>query len=170
MARRRTRPSVYLVQRLAVTATRWGDQPTLYVSDGEERSAVPVRGFADETAAAAHRTELERQTRESTPVGPFLPGLVPERVAILTAAARAAGLPPPDLSGVGPEAVPDRSRAGVVTYTSNYFEYRVRVEAAVCGWWAGVAADVTPTVNAELWGALCPEHRFYEVVRIPLED
>jgi hypothetical protein len=172
MARARSPvPSLYVVQRIAVHAYAWGEDPTLYANEPDRRqtSGVPLRGFAAKKPADALCRELERQARRTTSIGPFLRGLIPENMDEVIAAAKAAGLPGPDLSKAGPVVEPRRTQHGV-SFPNEYWEYRKRVEELVAAWWTATAADVTPEANAKLWKRLFPEHRFYTVVRVLVEE
>jgi hypothetical protein len=131
---------------------------------------VPLRGFAAKKPADALCKELERQARRTTSVGPFLRGLIPAHLDEVIAAAKAAGLPGPDLSKAGPVVEPRHTEGGGISYPNEYWDYRKRVEEATRAWWAEVAADVTPEANAKLWNRLFPEHRFYTVVRVLVEE
>jgi hypothetical protein len=170
MARWRTRVALFVVERVALLGSRWGDSPTLY-PNGADRdvSAVPVRGLTSRKKAQALRQELERQARQTTPIGPFLFGALPERLSDIAVAVQAAGLPPLDLSAVGAPVGPQR-HAGYSSYGREYFEYVERTRVAVRAWWAAHAAAISPAANAALWDALFPQHRFYAVSRVRLED
>ncbi len=175
MARQKRAPSTYLVQRLAVHPWNWGSEPTLSTrGDDRYASFVPEYGLATKALAEQRQRQLEAEARRTTSIGPFLRNLLPERAGDIVAAAAAAGLPPPDLSAVGPEVKPTRIDYGGglvgTSYGKEYFDYSERVEAAILGWWRARAAEVTPEQNAALWDALFPDHRFYSVQRVLLES
>jgi hypothetical protein len=156
------------VQRVALRTSPY--QATVWTNEPDRRfSAVPLRGFADKKPADALCKELEQQARETTPVGLFLSSLIPENVKKIVTAAKGAGLSPPDLSKVGPAVGPTRER-GYVSYGSEYFDYSERVEEAIQKWWATIAPDVTPEINAKLWAKLFPTHQFYTVGRVLVEE
>jgi hypothetical protein len=124
-----------------------------------------LRGFAEQKPADALCKKLERQARETTSIGLFLRRLIPKDVGKIVTAAKGVGLSAPDLSKVGKAVEPTRER-GYVSYGSKYFDYSQRVEKAVRNWWATIAADVTPEINARLWAKLFPTHQFYTVGRV----
>jgi hypothetical protein len=164
---------LFLVQRVAVTTFWWMDNPLLWPNKPREPiSGVPLLAFPDARSAVVRCAELERQARETTPVGPFLSPLLPAGISLasIEAAARAIGLPPPDLSSAGPCVGIEHPHPGQAVYTSEYFHYRKRVESAVRAWWAAHAADVSASANAKLWDLLFPEHRFYDVALLDLAD
>lgn len=130
---------------------------------------VPVAGFDTKAAAEAERKRLERAARESASLGPHLQRLLPKRAADIAAAAKALGLPPLDLTAVGPEVEPSRTPGGHTTYTEEYAAYCNRLKQAVSEWWAVVAADLDPAKNAALWDALLPDVRFYVLGRVLFE-
>jgi hypothetical protein len=130
---------------------------------------VPVAGFDTKEAAETERKRLERAARESATVGPNLQRLPPERGADLVAAAKAIGLPPLDLTAVGPEVKPKRTHGGYTTYTEEYAAYCNRMKQAVTEWWSLVAADLDPAKNAALWDALFPDVNFYLLGRVLFE-
>ena len=165
MARTRV-PSLYIVQRVALQASRYGEDATLWTNEPDSRlSAVPLRGFAEKKPADALCKELEQQARETTSIGLFLHRFIPNQVKKIVTAAKSVGLSTPDLSKVGPAVGPTREK-GYTTYGSEYFDYSERVEEAVRKWWAKIAADVTPEINARLWAKLYPTHQFYTVGRV----
>lgn len=129
---------------------------------------VPVAGFDTKEAAETECQRLESAARESASLGLHLQRLLPERAADLAAAAKALGLPPLDLTAVGPEVKPLR-KGGQTTYTEEWAAYGNRVTRAVTEWWALVAADLTPEKNAALWDALFPDVHFYTVGRVLFE-
>ena len=129
---------------------------------------VPVAGFDTQEAAKAEHKRLERAARESASLGPHLQRLLPKRAADIAAAAKAVGLPPLDLSAVGPKVKP-LQKGGHTTYTEEYAAYCNRLKWAVTEWWALVAADLDPATNAALWDALFPDVHFYTVGRVLFE-
>jgi hypothetical protein len=169
MARQPAKPSLYVVQRVAISTSRWGQIPKLFTNDSDELSVVPLRGLAKKKQAEALRKELERQARQSTSIGPFLFGILPDRLADIEAAVKKVGLLL-DLSTLGKRVEPDRSRHGVRGFGRDYSDYLHKVEAVMRAWWADRATDVTPAINAALWDELFPEHRFFTVARVRIED
>lgn len=159
--------SLWVVTRAAPMASAWSDRPEFYVSESQAALGVPLEGFADKTAAEAARKKLERAAREAAPIGPFLRFRLHDGLNDLVAAAKAAGLMPPDLAALGPRAEPLR-QGNSVTYTAEYTDYTDRVERLVAAWWAGVVADITPQANATLWDKLFPDFRFYILTRVHL--
>jgi hypothetical protein len=170
MARLRFRaPSLWVLNRTALSASSWSDLPEFYVSESENRSGVPLQGFADKKAAEAARTRLEHEARRSTPIGPFLRSLLPERLEVIVDAAKKAGLPPPDVARAGPAVGPTRGPGGSLSYGAGYSDYGERVGEVASDWWASVAADITPEANAKLWDELFPDFQFYVVSRALFE-
>ncbi|HYT87429.1 MAG TPA: hypothetical protein VEL76_01800 [Gemmataceae bacterium] len=171
MARSRTRSSVYVVCRVALSVSRYGEAPIVWANDEKHPvKGIPLEGFATKQAATALQKKLERQARESTPVGPYLDNLLPNRQLLIVKAATTVGLPPPDPSAAGPPVEPERSPYGGLAYGQAYYDYTHRLEKVIGDWWAAQAVDVTPEQNAQLWAFLFPEHRFYDVVRVPLGE
>src|SRR4051794_26686506 len=97
------RRSLYVVARAVPSGSQYASLPVVYVPNLDSSSELlPVAGFADEAAADRERARLERLARETTSVAPFLFTLGPEEVEQLTAAIKAAGLPPLKLASIGP--------------------------------------------------------------------
>lgn len=168
MARARA-ASLWMVNRFAPLASAWSAEPVFYIEEVEATAGVPLQGFADKEEAEVARKQLERAAREMTPIGPFLKGMLPEGLSDIAAAAKAANLPLPDYTTLGPEAKP-RREGNSITYTSDYTDYRDRVEQAVAAWWALVAADITPKANAILWDKLFPKFQFYTISRVLVKE
>jgi hypothetical protein len=168
MARARA-ASLFVVSRAAPSTSRWSEEPEFYVTESEGVGSVPLCGFATQKVAEAERAKLERAARESTPIGPFLRGLLPDRMSAVTKAARAAKLPPPDFGAVGPPVGPTRDSLGQ-SWGQDYFDYSERVQQAVGKWWESVAPTTTPEANATLWDKLFPEFHFYVVTRALFEE
>jgi hypothetical protein len=176
MARRRARvPSTYVVQRQAVHPWEWSAEVTLSIrEDDKYASFVPLCGLPTEALAEARRQKLEAEARRTMAIGPFLRNLPTEKAGDIISAAIAAGLPPPDLSEVGPAVEPQRIEYGGglvgTRYGGDYFAWSRRVEGAILAWWQARATEITPEQNAALWDALFPEHRFFTVQRVLLEE
>ena len=100
--------SLWIINRNPPAASSWSERPEFYTHDGESPIGTPIEGFADKKAAEAARKKLERAARETTPIGPFLRSQLPGGTGAITAAAKAANVPPPDYSAAGPEVKPDR--------------------------------------------------------------
>ena len=158
--------SLFLLTRVAPIASNWSDEPGFDTHDGARDSTVPLGGFATEEAAEEARERLEREARETAPIGWFLRDLLPERMNDIADAARTAGLPPPDYSAVGPA---PKARPVRGTSTSADRDYRDRVLQAVYAWWVVVSVDIAPQANAILWDHLLPNYTFYSVDRVPFE-
>jgi hypothetical protein len=140
---RKKAATVYLVERAAYSASGYGETPYYYTSDGEEGpSFVPVRAFADETAAQACRKELEAEARRELPPALFSVADLPKNLA---AKLKAAGLTPPKFTG------PDYNHA-------NQFRK----------WWIDRAAEMTPQQRAAVWD-LFKGVSFYRVTETTLE-
>jgi hypothetical protein len=83
-------------------------------------------------------------------------------------------LPALDLAGVGEPVQPERVEYpwGSVGYSygQEYFDYAERLENAVRSWWDAHGEKVTAEQNAVLWGLLFPDHQFYSVERVSLDE
>ncbi|HET6573016.1 MAG TPA: hypothetical protein VFG68_05395 [Fimbriiglobus sp.] len=134
--------TVYLVERAAYTAWGYGGaiQYTASASDDGE-SFVPVRAFADKSAAEACRAELEAEARRELCPALFANELPKD----LTAKLKAAGATPPKFTG------PDYNHGE---------QFRK--------WWADHAADLTPAQRAAVWDLL-DDVTFYRVTEMTLE-
>jgi hypothetical protein len=168
MARARA-ASLWVVNRFPPSASAWSPEPVFYIDESERPVGVPVQGFADKKTAETARKQLERAARETTPIGPFLKAELPAGLGAIVAAAKAANLPLPDSAAIGPESTP-HCEGNSVTYTSEYTDYRNRVEEAIAAWWAGVAAEITPEANALLWDKLFPKFQFYTLSRVLVKE
>ncbi|SRR6266545_2485763 len=168
MARARA-ASLWVVNRFPPHASAWSPDPVFYVDETERKEGVPLHGFTEKKDAEAARKRLERAAREMMPIGPFLKGRLPDGLSDIAAAAKAANLPLPDYTALGPEAKPLLERNSV-TYTADYSDYCGRAEQAVAAWWAFVAADITPEANAILWDKLFPNFQFYTLSRVLMEE
>ena len=171
MARVRTPvPSLYVVQRIAMQSYAWGEEAIFWPNEADrQRGGVPIRGFAAKKPADKLCRELEQQARQTVSIGPFLYSLLPAHIDDVVEAAKVARVPVPDLSKAGQVIKPQRTDRGT-SYPNEYWDYRKRVQETVAAWWATVAADVTPEANVHLWNWLFPDHRFYAVVRVLVEE
>ncbi|MBN9117670.1 MAG: hypothetical protein J0I06_00615 [Planctomycetes bacterium] len=161
---RAPRASLWVLNRFPPSASRWSEVPELQSDSPEGPLGVPLEGFADKKDAEAAAERRERMARETTPIGPFLRGLLPDGTGAIASAARAANLPPPDFASLGPAVT---SHTG---YGPTFFEYVERAERVALDWWASVAADITPQANAILWDELFPSFRFFTVSRVLFEE
>ena len=172
MARARPRTpatSLWVITRYAPQSSQWSERPEFYVQESERLCGTPLQGFADKKAAEAERKRLEHEARETTPIGPFLPSRLPDGMDDVAKAAKAAKLPLPDYSKVGPVVGPTILPGGGRSYGGEYFDYSDRVQQAVEAWWASVVADITPEANATLWDELFPTFEFYTLSRVLFE-
>lgn len=164
--------SQWVVVRVATAGTAWGNEPTYYATSGTD--GVPVRGLPTEEAARALVYELEVDARRTTPLTAFLGLRYTAVVDRYFAAMVDAGLATPDLSSipVPPEPVVERRASGIVStvHGPEHHQYNERLKAVFREWWPTVAPTITPEVNAKLWDELFPEHRFYGMHRVPIED
>ena len=176
MARKKQADSLSVVQRLAVCSSQWSKEVSLYPEGGDpdEISGVPMTGLRTEEEAEALAARLEAEARRATPIGPFLGGLLPEKVATVVAAAQKAGLPALDVSALGDPVEPTPViRGGQVvghSYGDKYFAYSEKVRKAVSAWWHERAAEVTPEQSAAVWDELFAEPCFYGVRRVPIGE
>jgi hypothetical protein len=167
MARARA-ASLWVVTRVAVYASAWNAEPRFYPDDGDSPAGLPLEAFPDKKVAEAAQKQLERLARETAPIGPFLPSLLPEGLSAIAVAAKAAGLPLPDYTALAPAAKPGTG-GNSTTVATEHYEYRQLAERIVDAWWALVAADITPGANAVLWEKLFPNFHFYTVGRVLFE-
>jgi hypothetical protein len=175
MARRRAGGVSYVVQRLAIHPWRWSAEPTLSVKGSDEHASfVPLEGLRTKKQAEARCRQLEAEARRATAIGPFLPNLLPSGAPAIAAAIAGAGLPQLDLSAIGPAVEPEKFDygGGMVGYSygQDYSAYSDRVEAAIAAWLEQHVAEVTPQQNAALWDVLFPEHCFYTVQKVRIEE
>jgi hypothetical protein len=157
---------LFVVQRAAPRSSMYRDRPTFW--SNEKREVVPgtpLFSAASQLEAEAHRAELEREARRTVSFGLYVRHFIPERIKDLLAAIARLGLPPVDTAAFGQEV--KRNPEG---YGRAYWQYSERVEKAIAAWWEAVTPELTPEANAALWDELYPDHRFYTVVQVPLED
>jgi hypothetical protein len=168
---RAKRPSLWVVTRFAPATSQWSDGPAFYLHTSSEdtRSGAPVAAFVEQEDAEAEAERLHALAVRETPIGPFLSGLVWDSRERFAEAARAAGVPEPDFSSLGPVVKPHVDSFGIETTGPRQMEYTQKVQRAVRAWWEGVAETISPDALAKLWEVLFPDFSFYRMGRVLLE-
>ncbi len=174
------KPSLWVVVRIAPTASRWSDRPEFYTHiDGDcydgPPSGTPVASFVEREAAEAEAARLHALAVRETPLGPFLRELCSREMDSdvrdhFARAAHAAGVPGPDFASVGPFVEPQTHSLGYQVYGAEQMQYAQRLERAVREWWDGIAETISPDALATLWEVLFPDFSFYRVGRVLLEE
>lgn len=170
---RAKRPSLWVVVRVAPSASRWSDRPEFYTLSNDDEGTpqgTPVASFVEREDAEVEAARLHALAVRETPIGMFLRELLPEACAqLVSGAARAAGLPEPDFASVGPVVKPRIHSLGYEEHGPEQMAYRKKLERAVREWWDGIAETISPDALAKLWEVLFPEFRFYRIGRVLLE-
>lgn len=164
---------VWLVVRVAASASVWSDDVTLWPNEiAGGQSGVPLRVFATEDEAGKVVEALNQQAYREVPFGLYVGSFVAdsaEAVASFAEGVRAAGLEPPDLKPAGAPVYPERTEWGTSSSNADY-EYRQKVEAIYREWWDQLSATTTPEQNARLWEELLGAHWFYDARAAEMDD
>lgn len=167
---RRKELSLWVVVRFAPLVSRWSDRPEFYTqADHETPCGTPVASFVFPGDAEAEAARMHALAVRETPIGHFLRELLPDGREQLLEAARAAGLPAPDFTSVGPVVEPHTHSLGYQVYGAEQMQYAQRLERAAREWWDGIAETISPDALAKLWDVLFPDFSFYRVGRVLLE-